>query len=91
MRFSKFKTESAHLVVRGKICVWEKDKQKGKYLGLQTKNCIIYNDTNVIIGTVSVEDLIIVATGKGVLVCKKTEAGLVNDFVKKLEKSDYNF
>ena len=61
---------------------------KGRHLGLDTKNCIIYNELDSIVGTVSIEDLIIVNTSNGVLVCKYSKAGDVNKFVKQLEKLD---
>jgi mannose-1-phosphate guanylyltransferase len=57
----------------------------GTYIGLNTKNCIIYNDEDKLIATVDIEDLIIVNTPNGILVCDYSKAGNVNKIVKQIE------
>lgn len=57
----------------------------GKYIGLNTKNCVIYNDEDKLIAAVDIEDLIIVNTSNGILVCDYSKAGNVNKIVKQIE------
>jgi mannose-1-phosphate guanylyltransferase len=57
---------------------------RGPFAGLDTRNCIVISDDNDqhVIGTIGVEDIVIVHTGDATLVCRKQDAQRVRDLVK---------
>ena len=68
-----------------------KHGEKGEHLGIETKNCLVHFDDELI-ATVGVENLIIVDAGNLILVCNKDKAQDVKKIVQKLkeqEKKEY--
>jgi mannose-1-phosphate guanylyltransferase len=59
---------------------------QGTHLGLDTKSCIIVGDTNHLITTIDVEDLIIVHTDDATLICKSKSAQRVKEIVHLIDK-----
>lgn len=62
---------------------------KGEFLGVDTKNSIIYTD-NGLIATIGVSDLIIAKSGDSLLVCQKNQSREIKNLVKKLETYGHN-
>ena len=61
----------------------------GKWVGIKTKNCVILSQ-NKLIGTIGLNDLIIVETNDAILICPKEEAQNVKKLVQKIgNKEDY--
>lgn len=60
----------------------------GSHIGVKTKDCVIYNDTDTIVTTIGVSDLIIVQTKDALLICPKDQAQNVKKLVRKLEKGE---
>lgn len=60
----------------------------GKYVGIDTENCIIYNETNRLVATLGLRDVVIVDTGDAVLVCHKDSVQQVRDVVKALRGNE---
>lgn len=58
---------------------------QGRTVTINTKNCLIINDQKII-ATVGVEDLIIINTDNGLLVCKRGEAQSVKEVVDYLRR-----
>ncbi len=54
---------------------------KGLHIGLDTKNCIIFGDSNHLISTIDVDDMIIVHTEDATLVCKSESAQRIKEIV----------
>ena len=59
---------------------------RGMHVGLDTKNSIIVSDSDHLISTIDVEDLIIVHTDDATLVCKSKSAQRVKEIVHKLSE-----
>ncbi|MHB8171812.1 MAG: mannose-1-phosphate guanylyltransferase [Thermincolia bacterium] len=59
---------------------------KGNCVSIDTNNCIIDSDSNRLVATVGVEDLIIVNTKDVVLVCQKNRDQEVKELVKKVKE-----
>ena len=57
---------------------------RGLHVGLDTKNCIIFGDSNHLISTIDVDNLIIVNTEDATLVCKSDSAQRIKEIVHKL-------
>ena len=62
----------------------ENNVVKGLHVGLDTKNCIIFGDSNHLISTIDVDDLIIVHTEDATLVCKSESAQRIKEIVHTL-------
>lgn len=62
-----------------------KHGEKGEHLGIETKNCLVHFDDELI-ATVGVENLIIVDAGNLILVCNKDKAQDVKKIVQKLKE-----
>ena len=60
---------------------------RGMHVGIDTKDCIIVGDSNHLISTIDVEDLIIVHTDDATLVCKSKSAQRVKEIVHKLSEN----
>lgn len=60
---------------------------KAKYLGISTKNSIVYGNDRLI-ATIGVEDLIIADTHDAILICPKNKAQDVKEIVELLKKQD---
>ena len=54
---------------------------QANHIGLDTKDCIIVGESNHLISTIDVEDLIIVNTGDATLICKSKSAQRVKEIV----------
>lgn len=61
---------------------------KGLHVGVDTKDSIIVSDSDHLIATIGVDDMIIVHTEDATLVCKTNSAQKVKDIVHKLENDD---
>ncbi|MBU2025111.1 MAG: sugar phosphate nucleotidyltransferase [Patescibacteria group bacterium] len=59
---------------------------KGKWVGLDTTNSLIYASSNKLIATIGVNDMVIVDTPDALLVCPKGRAQKVKELVEKLKK-----
>lgn len=57
---------------------------RGLHVGLNTKNCIIFGESDHLISTIDVDDLIIVNTEDATLVCKSESAQRIKEIVHKL-------
>jgi mannose-1-phosphate guanylyltransferase len=60
----------------------------GKWAGLETNNCIIYNDSEKLVGTIGIKDLIIVNTKDAIMICHKDDAQNVKKLVQRLSESE---
>ena len=67
----------------------EKDQdgnvKQGRTVTIDTKNCMIINDQKIV-ATIGVEDLLIINTDNGLLICKRGEAQSVKDVVDYLRR-----
>jgi mannose-1-phosphate guanylyltransferase len=59
--------------------------KQGRTVTLETKNCLIVNDQKIV-ATVGVEDLLIINTDNGLLICKRGEAQSVKEVVDYLRR-----
>ena len=67
----------------------ETNSVDGNHIGIDTKGSLIKNtDKEKIIGTIGLEDCIVVNTPDSLLVCKKERAVDVKKLVEKLEEKD---
>ncbi|MEI6084249.1 MAG: mannose-1-phosphate guanylyltransferase [Verrucomicrobiota bacterium] len=57
---------------------------RGRFVGVDAKNCIIVGDDEHTVTAVGVSDLIIVRTSDATLVCRKTDSQRVREIVKQL-------
>ncbi len=64
----------------------DKNVIRGLHKGIGTKNCIIVGDSEKLIATVDVEDMVIVNTEDSLLVCSAKSAQKVKELVGILEK-----
>lgn len=69
------KTDEAGNVVRGKV------------VSLDTENCVIDCDEGLV-ATVGIKDLIVVKSGNGILVCKKSENQQLREIIQRI-KTEY--
>lgn len=63
---------------------------KGKYLGLDSKNNLVYSYSNKLIATIGLKNMIIIETNDAVLICPKDRAQDVKKLVAKLKKQGLN-
>lgn len=73
-----------------KSCLAAPDKNfiKGNFLGIDSKNVMVYGATNrQLVATLGVKDLIVALTDDIVLICNKDDSQKVKKLVEKLEKS----
>jgi len=61
---------------------------QGLHIGLDTKDCVIVGDSNHLISTIDVEDLIIVHTDDATLVCKSQAAQRVKEIVHAIAENE---
>ncbi len=70
--------------------IWQRDVKgnaaKGEYIALESQNCLIYNPQRLT-ALVGVNDLIIVNTGDGLLVCPKSQDQKVREIIELVKKS----
>ncbi|MBU4299268.1 NTP transferase domain-containing protein [Patescibacteria group bacterium] len=61
---------------------------KGNYLGIDSKNVLVYGSTNKqLVAVLGVRDLIVAVTDDIILICNKDESQKVKKLVEKLEKN----
>lgn len=73
-----------------KDCLSSPDKNfiKANYLGIDSKNVMVYGSTNKqLVATLGVKDLIVALTDDIILICNKDDSQKVKKIVEKLEKS----
>ncbi len=61
----------------------------GKHLGIDTKGSLIYNLSDKLVATASIENMIVVTTKDAILICPKDKAQEVREIVKKLKQKKY--
>lgn len=70
--------------------LWEKDEEmnahKGKHIGIETKDCVIYSDGRLV-ATIGMKNIIAIATNDIVLICPKERAEDVKKMVEKVKQS----
>lgn len=59
----------------------------GGHCGVRTNHCIVVGDPDMLIGTVGIDNLIIIQDGDAVLVAHKNEEGNIKQLVEKLRES----
>ena len=59
---------------------------RGLHKGIDTKNCIIVGDSDKLIATVDIQDLVVVNTDDSLLVCSAKSAQKIKELVNLLEK-----
>ena len=59
---------------------------KGNYIGMGSENIMVYGETNKLITTLGVRDLIVAVTDDIILVCHKAESQKIKQLLEKLEK-----
>jgi len=71
-----------------KSCLSSPDKSyiRGNYIGLDSKNILVYGTNDKLIASAGVKDLIIAVTDDIVFVCHKDGSQKVKELIKKIEK-----
>jgi len=71
-----------------KSCLSSPDKSyiRGNYIGLDSKNILVYGTNDKLIASAGVKDLIIAVTDDIVFVCHKDGSQKVKKLIKKIEK-----
>ncbi len=59
----------------------------GQHVGIGTRGSVIYSDKNRLVGTIGIEDIIVVATSDAVLVCDRNKAGDIRQLVAEIRKN----
>ncbi|MDP2967299.1 MAG: sugar phosphate nucleotidyltransferase [bacterium] len=59
---------------------------KGNYIGVDSKNILVYGTTDKLVASVGVKDLIIAVTDDIIFVCHKDGSQKIKELMKKLEK-----
>jgi len=59
---------------------------KGNYIGINSKNVMVYGETDRLVAGIGLRDLIIVATDDVILICHKDDSQKVKQLIEKLEK-----
>ena len=59
---------------------------KGNYIGVDSKNILVYGTTDKLVASVGVNDLIIAVTDDIIFVCHKDGSQKIKELIKKLEK-----
>ena len=62
---------------------------RGRYLGIETENCVVYGTTGKLIATIGLEDIVIVDTKDALLVCHKSQAQEVKRMVEKIKTTEF--
>ena len=65
---------------------------KGNHVGIDSKNIMVYGETDKLVATVGVKDLIIAVTDDIVFICNKKDSQRVRELVKELKnKKKFNY
>jgi len=79
-------------VLKDSLSSPDKNFIKGNHVGVDSKNIMVYGETDKLIATVGVEDLIIAVTDDIVFICNKKDSQKVKELVKKLkDKQKFNY
>lgn len=72
-----------------KSCLSSPNKNfiKGNYIGIDSKNIMVYGPSDTLVTSVGIKDLIIAVTDDIILVCHKDSSQRVKELIKKLEKN----
>lgn len=62
---------------------------KSKHISLDSKNCFVYSQTDKLIATIGINDLVIVETPDALLICPRDRAQDVKKLVDQLDNDDY--
>ncbi len=73
-------------VLKNCLCTPNKNYIKGNYIGIESKNVMVYGSSDKLIAGVGIKDLIIVMADDIILICHRDESQKVKDVIKKLEK-----
>ncbi|MFW9929991.1 MAG: mannose-1-phosphate guanylyltransferase [Candidatus Thorarchaeota archaeon] len=60
----------------------------GEWLGINTQDSIIYNESDKLISTIGIKDLYIIVTEDSILICNKNESQNVKKLVQKLNSDE---
>lgn len=60
---------------------------KGNFIGVDSKNVMVYGETDKLVAGIGLRDLIIVATEDIILICHKDDSQKVKKLIEKLEKN----
>ncbi len=74
-------------VLKDNLSPKNKNYIKGNYLGVDSKNIMVYGTSPQLVATCGVKDLIVVATDDVIFVCKKEKAQDVKKLIDKIEKN----
>jgi mannose-1-phosphate guanylyltransferase len=74
-------------VLKDNLSPKNKNYIKGNYLGVDSKNIMVYGTSPQLVAACGVKDLIIVATDDVIFVCKKEKAQDVKKLIDKIEKN----
>jgi mannose-1-phosphate guanylyltransferase len=58
----------------------------GNHIGIDTKDCILFSDNDILVSTIGIKDLTVIATADAVLVCDKERTGNIRQLIKKIRK-----
>lgn len=73
-------------VLKDALCSPGKNFVKGNYIGIDSKDIMVYGSQSRLIATVGVKDLVIVATEDIIFICHKNSSQKVRELIKKMEK-----
>jgi len=59
---------------------------KGNYIGINSKNVLVYGSFNKLVASIGIKDLIVAVTDDIILICNRKDSQKVRQLVKKLEK-----
>lgn len=62
--------------------------QVGRVAAIDARDCVLYAEPGMSVGVIGVEDLVVVATENGVLVCPKSQAQRVREIAVRLAEPD---
>ncbi len=73
-------------ILKDSLSAPDKSYIKGNYIGIDSKNILVYGPTDKLVASCGVKDLIIAVTDDIIFVCHKDGSQKVKDLIKKLEK-----
>lgn len=73
-------------VLKNSLSAPGKNYIKGNYIGIESKNVMVYGSSDRLIAGVGIKDLVIVATDDIILICQKDDSQKVKKIIEKLEK-----
>ena len=73
-------------VLKSSLASSDKSFIKGNYIGVDSKNIMVYGSSDKLVAGIGVKDLVIAATEDIILICHKDQSQKVKELLKKLEK-----